>query len=55
LWCYSTGAILDDRLKAQLLYHALCLVGDSVTISEELKTFVNSNFHRVLSNELPKL
>ena len=53
LQCSSTKAILDDRLKAQLLYHALCLVGDSVVIPEEMKTFVNSNFHRI--GECPKL
>jgi hypothetical protein len=55
LWCGSTQAIVDDRIKAQLLYHALCLVGDSVAIPQEIKGFVNSNFHRVKSGELEKL
>ena len=53
LQCTSTKAIVDDRIKAQLLYHSLCLVGDSFTIPEEIKDFVNKNFHRI--GELPKL
>ena len=53
LRCSSTKAIVDDRLKAQLMYHALCLVGNSVTIPQEMKDFVNNNFHRI--GELPKL
>jgi hypothetical protein len=53
LWCRSTRAILDDRLKAQLLYHALCLAGDSYDIPQEMKDFVNTNFHRM--GELPEL
>ena len=53
LRCSSTKAILCDKLKAQLMYHALCLVGDSVAIPQEMKDFVNNNFHRI--GELPKL
>ena len=53
LRCSSTTMILCNKLKAQMLYHSLCLVGDSVVIPQEMKDFVNANFHRV--GELPKL
>ena len=53
LWCGSTKAIVDDRIKAQLLYHALFVCGDSVEIPQNIKDFVNNNFHHI--GELPKL
>ena len=48
IWCYSLTVKLDDRLKAQFLYHALRMAGESVAIPDEMKQFVNTNFHKVI-------
>ena len=44
LWCYSLKAKVDDRISAQLLYHAFAV---SVAIpTEEQIEFMERNFHR---------
>ena len=51
LWCGSLNVILDDRLKAQLVYHVISVCGADKFTPEQL-AFANT-FHRV--GECPKL
>jgi len=50
LWCGSLNAIIDDRIKAQLLYHFLSVAPEFKT--KRLVKFANT-FHRI--PEVPKL
>lgn len=50
IWCGSIGIRLCDRLKAQLLYHALI---NTELATQEQKKFIKKNFHRY--NEVKKL
>jgi hypothetical protein len=51
LWCGSLGVVLDDRLKAQLLYHVIDAVGVERFTDKQIE-FANT-FHRV--GEVPRL
>ena len=51
LWCGSLKVITDDKIKAQLLYHVISVIGVDKFTDEQLE-FANT-FHRV--GEVPKL
>lgn len=51
LWCGSINAILCDKLKAQILYHTISVVGTEFFTEDQIK-FANK-FHRI--PEVPKL
>jgi len=50
LWCGSLNVMVDDKIKAQLLYHFLSVAPEFKT--KELVEFANT-FHRI--PEVPKL
>ena len=51
LWCGSLNVKVDERIKAQLLYHVVSVIGVDKFTDEQLE-FANT-FHRV--GEVPKL
>ena len=51
LWCGSLNVVLDDRLKAQLLYHLISAIGVDDFTPEQIARA--NTFHRV--GELRKL
>ena len=51
LWCGSLKVKVDDKVKAQLLYHVIAIMGTEFFNKKQI-TFANT-FHRV--GEIPKL
>lgn len=51
LWCGSLKVIIDDKLKAQLLYHCISVIG--IDKFEQSQIDFANTFHRI--GECPKL